>query len=282
MVDIGLGRVLGVPRQQVVQLRVDVLGRAVLVDDAVRPGGIVGHRFEGAGMQGGVEPLPELIYGPVCRLVSGDDLVELADGRPADGVSSADFAVDGVEGCHVVLQDGEQVVLVLTGARRWNVIGFEAMFNESSRLGFVQAVDAFDDAGLDGPAAMQGGQASALDLRPVVEPLTVQSVFPREVVIGSWRQRRDGAPLSRRHCVMLLDLTKVDDVQNGQGIEWPNGWCELNRLFCWGPRYANIPVCPLTRCLRCRNPGTGIPPDGRRSSRNSCRPRGRAPRRRGR
>lgn len=38
----------------------------------------------------------------------------------------------------------------------------------------------------------------------------------------------------------------------------------------------------LTVRLRCRNPGTGVPSGGRRSSQNSCRPRGRAPRCRGR
>ena len=47
-VDVGLGRVFGVPCQQVVQFRVDMFRWAVLVDDAVGTGGVVGQRLEGA------------------------------------------------------------------------------------------------------------------------------------------------------------------------------------------------------------------------------------------
>ena len=49
VVDAGLREVLAVLRKQVVESRVDVFGRAVLVDYAVGPGWIVGHGLEGAG-----------------------------------------------------------------------------------------------------------------------------------------------------------------------------------------------------------------------------------------
>ena len=57
-------------------------------------------------MQASVEPLTEVVHGPVGGLVGDDDLVELSDCRAADGTAVSDFAVDGAEGCQVVLQDG--------------------------------------------------------------------------------------------------------------------------------------------------------------------------------
>lgn len=80
-----------------------------------------------------------------------DDLVELSDGGAAD----ANFAVDGVEGHHVVLQHGQQVVRILAGATRGNGGRFEALLDEDPGLGFVQPVQALDDAGLDGPMAVE-------------------------------------------------------------------------------------------------------------------------------
>ena len=218
MVDVGLGDVFGVPGQQVVEFRVDVFGRAILVDDAVGPGRIVGHGLEGAGVQRGVEPLSELVHGPVGGLVGDDNLVELPDGGAVDGVAAAYFDVDGAEGTHVVLRDGRQVVGVLAGAGEWNCGGYEALFDEGSGLGVVQPVGAFNDAGLDGPAAVQRRQAGVLDVRPLAEPLLAQVVIRREVAVRLRHQRRDGSPLSRSHGVMLLDAAKVGDIQNGQRV----------------------------------------------------------------
>ena len=109
-----------------------------------------------------------------------DNLVELPDGGAADGEAAPVLVVDGVEGRHVVLQDGKQVVRVLTGAGLWDCLGFEALFDKSASLGFVQPVDALDDAGLDGPAAVRRRQARALDVRPLVEPLVAQFIVRGE------------------------------------------------------------------------------------------------------
>ena len=50
VIDLGFRAVLPVPVEEVVELRVDVFRRAVLVNDAVGPGGVVGQRLECAGM----------------------------------------------------------------------------------------------------------------------------------------------------------------------------------------------------------------------------------------
>lgn len=47
---------------------VDVFGRAVLVDDAVGPGRVVGHGLEGAGVERGIKPLSELVHVPRAGL----------------------------------------------------------------------------------------------------------------------------------------------------------------------------------------------------------------------
>ena len=78
VVDVRLTDVLAVPGEQIVELGVDVFRRAVLVDD--------------------------------------DDLVQLPDGGAADRTPAADFTVHSVEGRHVVLQDGQEVVRILSGA----------------------------------------------------------------------------------------------------------------------------------------------------------------------
>ena len=45
-----LGDVIAVPREQVVEFRVDMFGRAILVDCPVGPCRVVGQRLEGAGV----------------------------------------------------------------------------------------------------------------------------------------------------------------------------------------------------------------------------------------
>ena len=164
VVGVGPFDVFAVLREQVVEFGVDVFRRTVLMDDAVGTGGVVGQGLEGAGVQASVKGFPLRGERPVGGLVGDDNLVELPDGCPADGVSAADFTVDGVEGRHVVLQDGQQVVRILASAAWWNGRGFEALFNEGPGLGFVQPVEAFKDAGLDGPAAVQRRQAGVSDL----------------------------------------------------------------------------------------------------------------------
>ena len=73
VVGVGLGGVLAVPGEQVVEFRVNVFGWAVLVDAAVGPGRVVGQSLEGAGLKTGVEPLPELVHSAVGGLVRDDD-----------------------------------------------------------------------------------------------------------------------------------------------------------------------------------------------------------------
>ena len=134
--------------------------RAARVDGTVGPGRVVGHELEGAGVERGIEPRSELVHGPVGGLLGDNDLVELPDCRVADGATVADFAMDSVEGCQVVLQ----VVGILVGAGRRDCRGFEAVLDEGLDLAFAQPVDALDDAGLDGRAAVERRLASDLDL----------------------------------------------------------------------------------------------------------------------
>ena len=79
------------------------------------------------------------------------------------------------------------------------------------RLGVVQAVEALDDAGFDGPAAVERGQAIVLGLRPLVEPLLAHVVVLGEIVLRMRLQRRDGVPALGRHGVMLFDVAMVVD-----------------------------------------------------------------------
>ena len=92
VVFIGLLHVFVVPGEQVVELGEHVLGRAVLVEHAVGAGGVVGHRLEGTGVKTRFERLPLGRVGPVGGLVSDDYLVELADGREADGAVVATWS----------------------------------------------------------------------------------------------------------------------------------------------------------------------------------------------
>ena len=89
----------------------------------------------------------------------------------------------------MVLQDGQQVISILTGARLWDVLGLEALFHENSSLGLVEVVDAFNDPGLNCSAAVLRRQVGLLDARPLVEPLTAQVVVPGEVGLRLWPNR---------------------------------------------------------------------------------------------
>lgn len=146
-----------------------------------------------------VEPLAEPVHGPVGRLVGDDDLVDLPDGGAADGAPVADLAVDGAESRHVVLQDDQQVLGVLAGTGRRDRRGFEAMLDEGLGLAFVQLVNALDDAGLNGPTAVESGEAGTLDVGTAFEPLLLQVVVLREVVRRSWLQGHDGILVSSSH-----------------------------------------------------------------------------------
>ena len=185
--------------------------RAVLVDDAIWPGGVVGHGLEGAGVEGGVEPLAELVHGPVGGLVGDHHLVQLPDGGTADGSAAADFAVDGVSRRHLVLQDGQEVVRILSSAGRWNGGRFETAGDEVTGLDFVQPVDALDDAGLYGPAPVKRRQVSVRDVGPSVEPLLAQVVILGEVAVGLRLQLGDGMPRSGRHGFELFGVAIVGD-----------------------------------------------------------------------
>ena len=113
VVNVGLGTALAVPVQEVIEFGVHMFGRAVLVDNSVGPGGIVGQRLEGAVFEASVEPTAELVHGPVGELIGTKRLVEAANGRAADGSTFADFTVDGLEGGRMVLLDEEISLLHL-------------------------------------------------------------------------------------------------------------------------------------------------------------------------
>ena len=148
-------------------------------------------------MQRGVEPLAELVHGPAGRLVGDDYLMQLPAGRAADGATAAHLAVDGVYGRLVAVLDGQQVVGLLAGAARRNVRRFETMLDDGLGLAFVQPVDAIDDAGLDGPAAVQCCQAGVIDVWFVLELLLEQVIVLLGVVFWSWFQGRDWMPALR-------------------------------------------------------------------------------------
>ncbi len=124
------------------------------MNDTVGLGGVVGHRLEGVAMQGGVEPLAEPVHGLAGGQVGDDYLLELSDGGASDGLSTAYRAVDGIESRQVFLQDVQQVVEVARAGLR-DVRRLEAMLDEGSSLDVVQPVEAFDNAGLDGPRAVE-------------------------------------------------------------------------------------------------------------------------------
>ena len=86
MVDVRLGVVLGVPRQQVVKFGVDVFRRAVLVDDAAGPGRVVGQGLEGAGMGTSFEELALWrggLAGNGVRLMGGVLTLDLCRQQPS-------------------------------------------------------------------------------------------------------------------------------------------------------------------------------------------------------
>jgi len=69
-------------------------------------------------------------------MVGDHDLMQLPDGRAADGRAAAYLAVDGVECRHVV----HQVLGVLAGAGRQDRRGLEALLDEGFGLVFAQPV----------------------------------------------------------------------------------------------------------------------------------------------
>ena len=55
----------------------------------------------------------------------------------------------------VVVQDAQQVVRIVAGAGRWDGRWLETPFDKGLGLGFVQVVETLDDAGFDGPVAVE-------------------------------------------------------------------------------------------------------------------------------
>jgi len=113
----------------------------------------------------------------------------------------------------VVPQDGQQVVGVLAGAGQRDVRWFEAMLDEGMRLGFIQRVDAFDDAGFDCPGAVECRKAAVSDVRQVIEPLVAEGVVLGVVVLSIGLQGCDGVPWSDCHDFILLDAAVVVDAE---------------------------------------------------------------------
>jgi len=64
----------------------------------------------------------------------------------------------------------------LASAGLGDVPGFKALFNESPRLCFIQSADPFDDAGFDGPDAVECCEAAVSYVCPAVEPLVTEGV----------------------------------------------------------------------------------------------------------
>ena len=202
--------------------------RALFVQHAVGSGVVVGHGLEGAGVQHRVEPLPELVHGTVGGLVGNDDLVELPDGGAADGAAAVHFAVDGIEVCHVVLEDCQQVVGILSGAGRRDCGDLETLFDEGARFSFVQLAEALDDACLDGPAPVRRRQSVVCDVGLSVEPLLARVVILGEVAFRLRLDWGDEMPGSGSHGYVLSRSDAPETTgafgsrtsQNADGSDW--------------------------------------------------------------
>ena len=182
VVGVRLARVFAVPRQEVVQLGVDMLGRAVLVDDAVGPGGVVRHGLEGAGVEGGVEPVTELVHGPVGGSVGA---VRQSNGRKeqtsfcivdSQSVKNTDSAdskgydagkkVSGIKRHIAVDTQGLPHAIHVTTANVTDRAGALAMFDEN-RADLSQIQKVLVDGGYTGKpfaAAVQSRLGAAVEV----------------------------------------------------------------------------------------------------------------------
>ena len=150
-----LGRVRLVNRQQAVDLRGDLLGRAVLMDLPVGAGGVVGAGFE--------LPVPQLDLALPAEhvdpgrdeLLAGHELVELPNQGCGEGALAGDGIEEPVDGFGVVLDHAGDEFRRVVGCVARDQRGVDALLDQQLRGAPIECVETLDDPGLDGPLTLE-------------------------------------------------------------------------------------------------------------------------------
>jgi hypothetical protein len=103
---------LVVPIDEIIKFAVDLNWRAVLVNQSVGSGGIVGLRFEATVVKRSFEPLTELVNGSIRRLIAGQDLVQLLNIEFGEGMLPPDVFNYKFRCTLMVPQDSHEVLRV--------------------------------------------------------------------------------------------------------------------------------------------------------------------------